>query len=628
MLSENDFQQWCDRLNITTKSRQAIAKIRSSEPSRLVGGKSSNVCGRYPSQKMGKTIQFESHRVEAPKIYALEQDQNVLEYYDQPPQIKLNYKGKNGKNLGVLHTPDLFVIEKDNAGWIECKPEEQLKKLEEKNPHRYYRDADGRWRCPPGEEYAEQFGLNYTVCSDRDFNWTVQRNFLFLEDYYRAESLEIEESARHRLIATVSERAGITLAELLDIENDFNADDIYSAIVNQDIYVDLETYLLAEPERTKVFCNEETAKAYELVTTGSTENNSISSPAINLATGSLILWDGKGQKILHTGETEITLVDENNQPINIAKSMFEDLVGQGKIISLQSTNTASIKEKAWQKFQKASPEDRAEALRRYETVKPYLDGTPPETETVSLRTIRDWKKKYLAAQKKYNCGLIGLLSYRHAKGNRSRKLPKETIELIEKVISEDYETNKQKNMLASYRFLVHLCEQKGVFVPSYMTYTQQVKQRSTYQQTKKRQGRRAAYKHKQFYWELDRTTPRHGDRPFEIGHIDHTELDIELICSKTGRNLGRPWATFFSDAYSRKILAVYLTFDPPSYRSCLMVLRVCVKLHGRLPQIIVVDNGAEFHSTYFETLLAAFEITKKQRPPAQARFLGLTDLVT
>ncbi len=51
-----------------------------------------------------------------------------------------------------------------------------------------------------------------------------------------------------------------------------------------------------------------------------------------------------------------------------------------------------------------------------------------------------------------------------------------------------------------------------------------------------------------------------------------------------------------------------------------MVLRVCVKNHGRLPQIIVVDNGAEFHSTYFETLLAAFEITKKQRPPAQARF--------
>jgi len=112
----------------------------------------------------------------------------------------------------------------------------------------------------------------------------------------------------------------------------------------------------------------------------------------------------------------------------------------------------------------------------------------------------------------------------------------------------------------------------------------------------------------------------HGDRPFEIGHIDHTELDIELVCSQTSRNLGRPWATFFSDTYSRRILAVYVTFDPPSYRSCLMALRICVKRHGRLPQIVVVDNGSEFNSTYFETLLATFEITKKQRPPAQARF--------
>lgn len=511
MLSENEFKRWCDILNLSTSTRQLIENIRFSEPSRLVNSKSGNVCGRYPSQKMGKTIQFESHRVEAPKIYELEQDNNVLEYYDQPPPIKLNYKGANGKNLGVIHTPDLFVLEKHRAGWIECKPEEQLKKLEKKNPNRYYCDADGKWRCPPGEEYAERFNLNYTVCSDREFNWTLQRNFLFLEDYYRAESLEIGESAKHILITTVTKQAGITLAELLNSENDFNADDIYHAIANQDIYINLETDLLAEPQRTKVFCDERIAKAYEIVTIDSTENNSLSFPTINVATGSLILWDGKGRKILHVGETELTLVDENNQPITIAQSMFEDLVRQGKIIGLQSTDTNSIKEEGWLKFQKASLEDQAEALHRYEIVKPYLEGTPPTTETVSSRTIRDWKAKYLAAQKKYNCGLIGLLSHRKSRGNRSRKLPQESFDLMNQVIDEDYETYKQKTKWASYCKLVQLCEQKGIITPSYKTFRGEIKKRSTYQQTKKRQGRRAAYKHKQFYWELDRTTPRHGD---------------------------------------------------------------------------------------------------------------------
>ena len=41
---------------------------------------------------------------------------------------------------------------------------------------------------------------------------------------------------------------------------------------------------------------------------------------------------------------------------------------------------------------------------------------------------------------------------------------------------------------------------------------------------------------------------------------------------------------------------------------------------SRLPETIVVDGGAEFGSTYFETLLAAFGCTKKQRPAGKARF--------
>lgn len=511
-------------------------------------------------------------------------------------------------------------MENNSAGWIECKPEEELKKLIKKQPNRYYCDTDSNWGCPPGEEYAKQFGLNYTICSDKEFNWTIQRNFLFLEDYYRAESLVVDESVKNSIITILSEQTGITLAELIDPKNNFNADDIYSLIVNQDIYIDLEKSLLVEPQRVKVFCNEQTAKAHDLITTESTDRSIISTPIVNLVTGNLIYWDGKGLEILHVGDTEITLADDNRQLINVKTSELENLVLQGKITSLQSPDTESNQDEAWQKFYKASPEDQAEALYRYETIKPYLDCTPPETETVSSRTIRDWKSKYLAAQKKYNCGLIGLLSHRNSRGNRSRKIPQESFDLMNKVIDEDYETYKQKTKWASYCKLVELCEQKGVLTPSYKTFRLEIKKRSSYKQTKKRQGRRAAYKHREFYWQLDRTTPRHGDRPFEIGHIDHTELDIELVCSKTGRNLGRPWATFFNDAYSRKILAVYLTLDPPSYRSCLMALRICVKRHGRLPQIIVVDNGSEFNSTYFETLLAAFEITKKQRPPAQARF--------
>lgn len=131
---------------------------------------------------------------------------------------------------------------------------------------------------------------------------------------------------------------------------------------------------------------------------------------------------------------------------------------------------------------------------------------------------------------------------------------------------------------------------------------------------------RLAYPYEPFYWELEWSTPRHGDRPFEIGHIDHTELDVELVCSHTGRVLGRPWMTLFTDAFSRRCLALCLAFDAPSYRSCMMIFRDCVRRHGRLPHIVVVDGGPEFQSTYFEALLARYECIKKTRSPAKARF--------
>ncbi|MGL4621957.1 MAG: Mu transposase C-terminal domain-containing protein, partial [Chroococcidiopsis sp.] len=57
----------------------------------------------------------------------------------------------------------------------------------------------------------------------------------------------------------------------------------------------------------------------------------------------------------------------------------------------------------------------------------------------------------------------------------------------------------------------------------------------------------------------------------------------------------------------------------------MMVLRICVQRFGRFPETLVVDNGAEFGSIYFETLLAAFSCTKKQRPTASPRFGSIVE---
>jgi hypothetical protein len=121
MLTENEFIIWCRHLNLSEQARNKVQDIRSSPPSRRVGGGKKNVCGRYPSLKMGQTIQFESHRNELAHIYKLECDEDVLEYYDQPPLIELDYLSLKGRRVRNQHTPDFFVIRKNSVGWEECK---------------------------------------------------------------------------------------------------------------------------------------------------------------------------------------------------------------------------------------------------------------------------------------------------------------------------------------------------------------------------------------------------------------------------------------------------------------------------------------------------------------------------
>ena len=74
------------------------------------------------------------------------------------------------------------------------------------------------------------------------------------------------------------------------------------------------------------------------------------------------------------------------------------------------------------------------------------------------------------------------------------------------------------------------------------------------------------------------------------------------------------------DAYSRRILAYYISFDPPSKISVMMVVRECVRRFNRLPECIVVDNGAEFHSAYFQQVLSRRNCDIQWRPPTKPRF--------
>ncbi|KRE73918.1 TnsA endonuclease N-terminal domain-containing protein [Paenibacillus sp. Soil750] len=613
-----DFSIITQKLHLSEQAVKVIENIRGLPPSRNVRSGKGNVTGFYPSTKMGMTIQFESHTLELAAIYLKEHDETVLEYYDQPPAFPIQYsitdKNNKVKNNGHLYTADFFVIEDDWIGWEEWKHEKDLLQLAIKYPTRYVLD-EGIWRCPPAEEYAKKFGLSFRVRTDREIDVTYQRNMIFLDDYMLRTPLTVDTKFEDVLTEIVSNKPGISLKDLIVLHS-LDPDEIYTSLLNKSIYLDLFKEPLADSDIVKVFLNKEVAKAFMNVKEVEIER-SIHSNIIDIEVGSCIQWDGRKYTFLNIGETTYTLLSEDEKSINVPIAVFKALAKEGLIRGLQVKDSKG--DTALNIIKGASKDQLMEANRKFKHVMMYIEESVVPAG-LSVRTLRHWVKNFKEAEVQYNNGFLGLLPRTSTQGNAYSRFSTEVLGIINSFIEQYYETPVRRNKSTVYRLLVDALKNQGHIAPSFRTFSTMVDERPKHEQKRKREGHKAAYNSEPVYLELDQQTPRHGDRAFEICHIDHTELDIELVCSRTGKNLGRPWATFLVDAFSRRLLVVYITFDPPSYRTCMMVLRECVKRFSKLPQKLVVDGGKEFHSVYFDSMLAYNKVVKLERPGAKPRF--------
>ena len=625
MLTTAQFQQWCLRLDLSAEAGELIARLRASPPVRRVGSHAHNVSGAYASRKMGCTIKFESHKVELWAIYVMEYDRAVLEYYDQPMVLALRYTSPSGRPVHVQHTPDFLVLHTDGAVLEEWKPEDRLRELSLSQPHRYQRDDQGLWRCPPGEEAASRLGLRYHVRSSVELSPTYIRNLIFLEDYFFA--CIVPTSHLTALLGVITASPGITLAELLQDGALASPDSVYALIARNHLYVDLHAAPLAEPQHVFVYPDHPTAEAHALLRTARmsaktrASGERWSSP-LPPTTGTHVLWDGKLWQVVNGGHTTVTLRSEEGPLTDLSRDYFLHQIDLGMITVPQPPTTDEVSRlhpEAQQLLREASPEALATANQRWHLVSAYLERRREEVEGYSPRTLRAWVARLREAEVKYQCGYVGLLPKTAKRGNRKQRTSQDSRDLLDTILAEQFEQPEQQHARAVYRTYHQECVARGLPVLSERTFYRQLKSRRGIVQTTRRKGTRASYSETPWYWVLTQTTPRHGDRPWEMVHLDHTKLDLELV-SQLGTPLGRPWVTFAVDAYSRRLLGLYLSFDPPSHRSCMMVLRACVRHHERFPQSIIVDGGPEFHSVYFERLVARYSCTKKTRPPGEPRF--------
>lgn len=135
-----------------------------------------------------------------------------------------------------------------------------------------------------------------------------------------------------------------------------------------------------------------------------------------------------------------------------------------------------------------------------------------------------------------------------------------------------------------------------------------------------------------------RAGKKNVERPLEWVQMDHTLVDIILLADDRVHVIGRPWLTVAIDVCTRVILGYYLSLHVPSPVSvaCALSQSVLPKVdfartvgmdsqdypyYGK-PEVLHMDNAAEFTSPKFKAGCEAFGIHPAYRPIGKKHFGG------
>ena len=620
MLDESQLERLFEQYNIPVCGQTRIHEIRQNAPRRRTSGADKSVKVRYASLRMGFVLEAEAFHTEYAAIRTFDYDPGTFEIYPQPTILNISYRNPNGRLIGVSITPDLFLIGQDGFSFIECKTEEDLLKLSIRAPERFVKEGS-RWRSPPAEAVAAEFGCEFRIRSSAENNWVLISNLEFLEDYMGSPGHEPDSQLGSEILAMVAKQRRITTGAIIEqLNTPSGADAIYGLIARNQVYFDLFSTRLAQPETAWVYHDELTAQSYRHIRDAGAGRNSGWAAALQLQPGRQFCWDGQYWEIINVGEQSVFAREagasgSKDALIELRAEHLEQLCRTGVIQALLPADREDPrKAERDERLRSLARKDMETANMRYSILFKGESGAACE------RTRKHWKHKYREAERQYGLGWLGLVpDPGRRRGNRQSRLPVEVEEEIERIVDTLWLTPSQPSMTYCHGLLKSFCDKSGYPTPTRKTFARRLRRGVDHKDTIRRIGRKRAYQDEVPYLAMEYTTPPHGERPFHIAHIDHTPIDLVLLDGSLESVVKQAWLTLMVDAYSRMIIAWYLTFDKPSYRSCMMVVRECVRQHGRLPQFIVSDQGSDFRSVYYENLLAQFGVHKKERPTGKSR---------
>lgn len=236
------------------------------------------------------------------------------------------------------------------------------------------------------------------------------------------------------------------------------------------------------------------------------------------------------------------------------------------------------------------------------------------------RTARRWKAKIRFAKGDGTSAMVALAREYMNRGNRNPKRP-EQIAFATKYVTENWGTPERPTRAGLYRSFKLAAEKD---FPEKLPLSR----RSFYKLLTRlapslayaRGGNRACNATKP-PTDVDVRALK-PERPFELASCDHylTDQYCTVLDANGTKYAMRPWLTVLRDVATSSLLAHWLRLGAPSRRSVALVIRQCVRTHGRLPEAIVEDNGSDFASVYNTALAAHCGFSLVFRPVGHPRF--------
>lgn len=277
-------------------------------------------------------------------------------------------------------------------------------------------------------------------------------------------------------------------------------------------------------------------------------------------------------------------------------------------------------------------------------LKPICDAVAERTEDLkahSPRSVSRWIAAYLDADR----SLDALVPQTMNRGNFEDRLVPAARDLLTKTAEEYYLVDTRPTVRSVYmhvraafdEYNEPLLPSERLETPSLNSVYAEIARIDKYTLEYCRTGKRAA---DQRYRPIG-TSPL-ATMANKVWEIDHTRINCIAIDKRSGIPIGRPWITVIIDRYSRMIVGIWVSFDPPSVSVVFQCLRVGIlpkadllKKHGVVGvwlasgrcKTLVPDQGVEFKAKSFVAAMLQLGIDVEYTPILKPWYKGKIERV-